>query len=189
MSLKLFKKSLAESLVINKNGYQYMINPLTDGIPSLDPSLLNEVACEMYKHIKKTGNFDKIVTLEAMGIHLASLLSLKTNKPFTIIRKKQYNLPGEITINQVTGYSKSKLYLNGFKKDENIIIIDDILSTGGSVKSVLSAFKKIGVNVKGIFVAVDKGNASAEIKKEYKIDIKALASIDIINGKVVIKNL
>jgi len=143
----------------------------------------------MYKHVKKTGKFDKIVTLEAMGIHLASLLSLKTNKPFTIIRKKQYNLPGEITVNQVTGYSESKLYINGFKKDEQVIIVDDILSTGGSVKSVLSAFKKIGVNVKGIFVLIDKGESAKEIKNEYNVDVKALASIDIINGKVVIKNM
>jgi len=189
MSLKLLKKSLVESLVINKNGYQYLISPLTDSIPSVDPRLLNEVVCEMYKHVKKTDNFDKIVTLEAMGIHLACALSLKTNKPFTIIRKKQYNLPGEITINQVTGYSKSKLYINGFKKDENVIIVDDILSTGGSIKSVLSAFKKIGVNVKGIFVAIDKGEASKEIKDEYNIDVDALVNIDVINGKVVIKNL
>jgi len=41
MSLDLFKKSLVESIVMNKNGYQYMINPLTDGIPTVDPDLFN----------------------------------------------------------------------------------------------------------------------------------------------------
>ena len=182
MSLEIFKKSLIQSKIIKKGDYQYIINPLTDGIPSVEPDLLDEVICEISKRVKKTGEFDKIVTLEAMGIHLASVLSIKMNKPFTIIRKRQYNLPGEISVEQVTGYSKSKLFINGIKKGENVIIIDDVLSTGGSLKAVLTAFKKIGVNVKGVFVAIDKGKAAKEIKEKYDVDVDVLVNVDIIKG-------
>jgi adenine phosphoribosyltransferase len=58
---------------------------------------------------------DKIVTMEAMGIPLATALSLKLKIPFVIIRKRTYGLPGEIDVEQITGYSKSKLYINGLK--------------------------------------------------------------------------
>ena len=79
----------------------------------LSPELLKEVSDEMKKHIKKCGKFDSIVTMEAMGIPLASALSLDMGIPFTIIRKREYGLPGEVSVEQVTGYSKSKLYING----------------------------------------------------------------------------
>lgn len=189
MSLEIFKQSLKESTVVKKGKYQYVINPITDGVPSIKPDLLDEVVCEMYKRVGKCGPIDKIVTLEAMGIPLAGGLSLKMNKPFTIIRKKQYDLPDEISVDQITGYSKSKFFINGVNKDDNVIIVDDVLSTGGSLKAVLTAFEKIGVNVKGVFIAVDKGEVSEEIKDEYNINVDVLVNINVIDGKVVVKNI
>ena len=59
-----------------------------------------------------------------MGIPLAAALSLKMNIPFIIIRKRSYGLPGEVDVEQITGYSKSKLYINNLKKGDNIIIVD-----------------------------------------------------------------
>ena len=48
-----------------------------------------------------------------MGIHLATALSLATDIPFVIIRKRQYGLAGEKEIrSQKTGYGSSKLYIN-----------------------------------------------------------------------------
>ena len=188
MSLKVFKKSLLDSKVIKKGDYHYIINPLTDGIPCVDPKLLNEVISEISLRVKKTGDFDKIVTLEAMGIHLASVLSIKMNKPFTIIRKRQYDQPDEVSVEQVTGYSKSRFFINGIIKGDRVIIIDDVLSTGGSLKAVLSAFKKIGVTVVGVFVAIDKGDAALDIKQKYNVDVNVLVKIDVNKGRVLIKN-
>ena len=62
---------------------------------------------------------------------LALMLSLQLGIPFTIIRKREYGLPGEVSIEQVTGYSKSKMYVNGLKKSDRVVIVDDVLSTGG----------------------------------------------------------
>ena len=133
----------------------------------------------MKKHIEKCGPIDKIVTIEAMGIPLATALSLDMNIPFTIIRKRQYGLSGEVCIEQKTGYSKSKLYINGLQKGENIVIVDDIISTGGTLRVVLSGLKDIGVNVKGVIVAVDKGDCDEGADKEFDVQIMSIIKMDI----------
>jgi adenine phosphoribosyltransferase len=187
MSLKHLEKSLYEAPIVKKGDYDYVIHPITDGVPYVTPELLKEVTDEMKKHIKKCGKFDRIVTMEAMGIPLATSLSLDLGIPFTIIRKRQYGLPGEVSVEQVTGYSKSKMYINGLKKGDTIILVDDVLSTGGTLKAVLYVLKEIGVIVKGIFIAVYKGTCKEEITRTFGIPITTIVDIDVIDGKVTIK--
>ncbi len=187
MSLKYLEKSLYEAPIIKKGEYDYVIHPITDGVPYITPELLKEVTDEMKKHIKKCGKFDRIVTMEAMGIPLATSLSLDLGIPFTIIRKRQYGLPGEVSVEQVTGYSKSKMYVNGLKRGDTIILVDDVLSTGGTLKAVLYVLKEIGVVVKGVFIAVYKGTCKEEIIKIYGIPITTIVDIDVVEGNIFIK--
>ena len=111
------------------------------------------------------------------------------NIPFVIIRKRSYGLPDEDVVKQKTGYSKSNLYINGLKEGDKIVIVDDVLSTGGTLKAILSSMEKIGVENKGIFIVVDKGNISKQIKDEFDVDIDIIVNIEVIEGKVVIKNI
>ena len=141
----------------------------------------------MKKQIQKCGRFDRIVTMEAMGIPLATALSLDLNIPFTIIRKREYGLPGEVSVEQVTGYSKSKMYINGLKKGDTVILVDDVLSTGGTLKAVLTVLNTMGVTVKGVFIAIYKGTCREEIVKMFGIPILTVMDIDVVNGKVLIK--
>lgn len=141
----------------------------------------------MQKLIEKCGQIDKIVTIEAMGIPLATTLSLNMNIPFTIIRKRKYDFPDEVSVERATGYSNSKLYINGLKKGDKIVIVDDVLSTGGTLRAVLTALKKMGVVIKGVFIAVNKGNVAKEIMDESNVSITTLVNIDVIDGRVAIK--
>jgi len=187
MRLKQLEKSLHEAPIVKKGEYDYVIHPITDGVPYITPELLKEVTDEMKKHIKKCGMFDRIVTMEAMGIPLATSLSLDLGVPFTIIRKRQYGLPDEVSVEQVTGYSKSKMYVNGLKKGDTVILVDDVLSTGGTLKAVLYVLKDMGVIVKGVFIAVYKGTCKEDITRTYGIPITTIVDIDILKGMVIIK--
>ena len=189
MSLEILRQSLIEAPVVKKGDYSYVIHPITDGVPEIKPELLNEVVDEMQKRIAKCGSFDKIVTIEAMGIPLASTLSLKMKIPFVIIRKRSYGLSGEIHVEQSTGYSKSNLYINGLEKGDRIVIVDDVLSTGGTLSAVISTIKKLGVIIKGIYIVVDKGNVAKQITDKFKVAIDILVNIDVIEDKVVIKKI
>ena len=182
MSLEEFKKSLEQAPIIKKGNYCYIVHPILDGIPEIQPEMLLDVVSEMKKHLEAYGPIDKIVTIEAMGIPLATALSLEMNIPFCIIRKRSYGLPGEVSIEQKTGYSTSTLYINGLKKAENVVLVDDIISTGGTLRSVLSALKDIGVNVKGVVVAVDKGDCAEIISDKFNIQIFSLVEMNVVDG-------
>jgi len=184
VSLEILKKSLYEAPIIKKGDYYYIIHPITDGVPMIAPELLKEVTDEMKKQISKVGKIDRIVTMEAMGIPLASVLSLELGIPFTIIRKREYGLPGEVSVEQVTGYSKSRMFVNGLKKGDRVVIVDDVLSTGGTLRAVLAVLNKLGVKTKGIFIAIDKGTCANEISREFGIHITSLIQIDVNNGQV-----
>ncbi len=185
--MKIFEETLKEAPIIKRGDYPYVIHPITDGIPEIKPELLEEITSEMIKILENYEPFDKIVTMEAMGIPLATSISIKTGKPFTIIRKRSYGLPGEVEVKQVTGYSKSKMYINGLKTGDTIVIVDDVLSTGGTLRAILEALKGMNVNVKTVIVALDKGNVSLDVEEDTGTPIHSLLHINVKDMKVIIE--
>lgn len=170
--------------IVKRGDYSYFIHPITDGIPELKPELIREVAA----YIAKTADtdVDKIITIEAMGIHIGTALSLLTNIPLVIIRKREYGVPGEIAVHQVTGYSRDKLYLNGVNKGDRVIIIDDVISTGGTMKATIKALEIAGAEIKDIVVVFSRGDGIAEIKK-MNYTPRALIDVDVSEGGTIIK--
>ena len=179
------KKSLKVSPIVKKGDYDYFVNPISDGVPAMDPEILNELTESIIKHADL--NIDKIVAVEAMGIHLATALSLKTNIPFVVIRKRQYNLEGEHEIFQKTGYGSSNLYINDLKADEKIILIDDVVSTGGTLISTLNALKDLKIDIKTAIAVIEKGEGKKLVEKETGIPILTIVKVDVVDGKVVIE--
>ncbi len=168
-----FETSLRQAPIVDRNGYRYVVHPITDGIPSIEPELLEEVAESMETLLPAC---DRIVTTEAMGIPIAAALSLRTGIPFTVIRKRCYGLPGEVSVEQVTGYSSSELFINGLREGDEVVFVDDVVSTGGTLTAVVAALQNMDVRVKKILVAVGKGDLPA-IEKKVGMPIHTLVDI------------
>jgi len=184
MVFEALKASLAEADVVERGDYDYIVHPITDGIPRMDPRILTEVIDAM----AEVGNFDcdVILTIEALGIPLATALSLKTGKPYLIVRKKMYGLPGEVNLSQVTGYSKSTLFINGLKAGDKVVIVDDVISTGGTMWALVDALKKMQVQVSDILVVLEKTDRKSEIERKIGQPIKTFVKVHVIDGKVVV---
>ncbi len=184
MALELLKESLIESVVVKRGDYDYIVHPITDGIPMVKPELLKEVTNAMAAVCDF--DCDYIITIEALGIPLASVLSLKTGKPFNIVRKKMYGLPTEVSLTQMTGYSKSNLFINGVKAGDSVVIVDDVVSTGGTLWALVEALKKMHVKIVDIVVVIEKTDKKAEIERKLGQQVKTLVKVDVVNGKVVV---
>ncbi len=171
--------------IVKRGDYSYFIHPITDGIPELKPELILEVAA----HIAKIADMDvdKIVTVEAMGIHIGTALSLLTHIPLVIIRKKRYGVSGEIAVHQVTGYSKGELYLNGIHKGDRVIIVDDVISTGGTMKAATKALEMAGAEIKDIVVVFTRGSGIEDIKEMGYLP-KVLLALDVSEDGIIIKD-
>lgn len=183
--LEKVKKSLQKAPVIKKGDYDYFIHPITDGIPLVEPEVMDEVAYSIAKY----GNMDvdKIVCVEAMGIHIATALSLKTGIPFVVIRKRQYGLEREVDVHQVTGYSRGNLYINGLNEGDRVILVDDVVSTGGTMIAVLNALKNMAVNVVDVVAVMEKGEGKELVENETGCPVKTLLKVNVVDGKVEIE--
>lgn len=182
--LNRLRRSLESSPVVRMGDYDYFISPITDGIPSMDPGVLNEVI----DAIIQIGEFDcdLITTPEAMGIPIAVGLSQRLGIPYNVIRKKKYGLPDEVSVIQCTGYATGELYINGVKKGDRIVLVDDVISTGGTLSAILKALKSLGAIIKDVIVVVEKGDVKSRIEMELGVNIKTLVRVEVRNGHVVI---
>jgi len=184
--LDILRASLKDCPIVMKGSYPYFIHPLTDGVPEISPLLLKEVALAMAEAVNT--DVDRIVTVEAMGIPLASALSLETGIPYTIVRKKQYGLDGEVVVEQQTGYSTSRLYINGVHKGDRVLVVDDVISTGGTLHAVLGALREMGAVVTDIVIVFKKGKAlddvNSELEKMGIPPVKYLLEVDVKEGKL-----
>lgn len=179
--MKELLKSLYQAPIVKKGSYNYVIHPLTDGIPQINPLLLKEVVEIIAKDFP---DCTRIVTIEAMGIPIATALSLQTGIPFTIIRKRRYGLPDEKEVRQKTGYSETTLYINGLTKDDKIVIVDDVLSTGGTLIAVVDALKAMNITIAGIFIIINKGDRIS-VERHIGQTITTLVDI-VVNDEVTI---
>jgi adenine phosphoribosyltransferase len=151
--------------MVKRGEYNYFIHPITDGVPVVEPALLRDVCSAMIKMLD-LNNVDKIVVVEAMGIHIGAILSVMTDIPMTVMRKREYKMPGEVAVHQTTGYSKGELYINGIKKGDRVVVIDDVVSTGGTMRALLQALKIAGADVVDVCIAIQRGNP--DIGRPYK---------------------
>jgi adenine phosphoribosyltransferase len=179
--LEILKRSLYDAPVFRRGDYNYFIHPITDGVPETRPELIREVVC----HIIRIADLDvdKIVTVEAMGIPIGGALSLVTDIPLVIIRKKMYGLPGEIEVSQVTGYSKSKIYLNGIKKGDRVIFVDDVVSTGGTAIAVMKALEAAGAVIRDAVVVIERGDGAERVRSS-GFPLKTMVRVDVDEKRV-----
>ena len=175
------RDSIEKSPVILKGDYPYIVTPLMDGIPAMDPKILRSVVDRMMR----IGKFDcdLIVAPEAMGIPYAALISAGKGIPFSIIRKRSYGLEGEIEVTETTGYSTTSIFINGVKPGMRVAIVDDVVSTGGTLRGIVDGLRTAGATVTEVVLALNKSEDIFALEEELGIPIRYVAKIWLENGK------
>jgi len=178
------RQSVTEAPIIDKDGYSYLVHPLSNCVPTLDPGLLREVVVEIIR-AADLEDVDKIVTPEAMGIHLSTAVSLMTDIPLVVIRKREYGLEGEVSLSKSTGYSDSEMYINDVAAGDRILLLDDLISTGGTLTAIVQALDDIGCDIVDVVVAIHKVNGEAALA-DIDHPVKTLIDIEVEKGEVTI---
>ena len=185
-SLQRLKESLLAAPIIWKGDYPYFIHPLTDGVPRLDPSVLTAVV-ELIEATVDWDSVELILGIEAMGLPLTSPLSMRNIRPQVVVRKRSYGLEGELAIDQSTGYSKGSMYLNDIQEGERILIVDDVLSTGGTLDAIIKGVESLGAIIESVIVVVEKGPGLQQLQQKYPhIQISSIVRLEMDEGKVVL---
>ena len=93
----------------------------------------NDKIIELAKKIE----FDKVAAIESRGFVFASTVSYQLEKPFILLRKKN-KLPAEVhSVNFELEYGTAtiEVHKDSIEKNEKILIIDDLIATGGTAEA------------------------------------------------------
>lgn len=185
MRVELLKDSVVKAPVVWKEGYPYFVHPLSDGVPRQSAELLS-AARDLISEGVDWDSIDIILGIEAMGIPLAAALCLSSGKPLVIGRKRQYGLPGEVSIDQSTGYSKGEIFLNDIEQGARVLIVDDVVSTGGTLHPVLKAVEENGAIVQDCWIVFEKGEGMNNIRSSGDWPLNSLVRIEMQGDKIVV---
>jgi adenine phosphoribosyltransferase len=78
------------------------------------------------------------------------------------------------------------MYINDVRMGERVMIIDDVLSTGGTLRPILLALKRAGAQIAEVLVAVEKGSAGEKLEREFGVPVRALVKVEVRNGRLVV---
>ncbi|AMK14342.1 adenine phosphoribosyltransferase [methanogenic archaeon mixed culture ISO4-G1] len=186
METRNIEKAYLDSKIVMKGDYPYFINSISDGNPPVTRELLDEIV----GGFQRLADMDTDVYLapEAMGIPIASALTMRTGVPFQIIRKRGHGTPGEIVITKSTGYETSKLYVSSIEPGTKVILVDDVLSTGGTMEATVKALRDHGIIVERALVVLNKSPDIEAFSKKIDLEICSLIDVGVEDGKPVIKN-
>ena len=107
--------------------------------------------------LAKTIEFDKVAAIESRGFVFASTVSYKLNKPFILLRKKN-KLPAEVhSVDFELEYGKAtiEVHKDSIKKNEKILIIDDLIATGGTADAAAKLIEMSGGKVAGFIFVIN----------------------------------
>ena len=168
-----------------ENEYNYFVYPYK-GITPIDTKEIKYLTNIISSKIPK--DIDLIFTVETDGIFLALPIALSLGKPIVVARTFNYNMKDFFQFTQETGYYKRELFFScDLKKIKKIAIVDCIMSTGGTLKTATGLFKKLGVDVEGIYVVINKINYSdTEFISQIKNKFFAIFDAEIKDGKTIV---
>ncbi|HTG02398.1 MAG TPA: adenine phosphoribosyltransferase [Nitrospirota bacterium] len=119
-------------------------------------------------------HFDTVVGIESRGFIIGSALAYTLGKGFIPIRKKG-KLPAEVVSQEYAleyGTDRIEIHKDALKKGEKVLLVDDLLATGGTALAAAALVEKLGAQVvEAAFIVdlPDVGGKKKLLEKGYKV--------------------
>ena len=118
---------------------------------------------------------DKIAAIESRGFIFASAVSYLLKKPFILLRKKN-KLPADthsVDFELEYGAATIEIHKDSIEKNDSVLIIDDLVATGGTAEAAAKLVEMSGGNVAGFVFVInlfDLNGSEYLEKKGYKVE-------------------
>ena len=113
-----------------------------------EPDVFKCVIDTLYERYKGK-NINKVVGIESRGFIFGAVLAYRLNAGFVPVRKKG-KLPYKTIKEEFEkeyGKDMVEIHLDSIKKGENVLIIDDLIATGGTISATIRLVEKLGGNI------------------------------------------
>lgn len=162
----------------------------------MDIKLFNKMGEEYHKRFADKP-INKILTIEASGIGIASIVALHFGVPVVFAKKsKSINIDGEMYIAEVESFTHkitnrvivSKKFLTA---DDHVLIVDDFLANGCALQGLIQIVNQAGGTIEGIGIAIEKGfQSGGQIIRNLGYQLESLAiveSMDASTGSIIFR--
>jgi len=114
-------------------------------------------AADMIAAEYKNKKIDKVVAVEARGFILGAIIAYKLGAGLVLVRKKGKLPCKTISASYSLEYGTDTLYMHadGLLPGEKILIVDDLLATGGTVSAVVKLVNKLKAGIVGISFLIE----------------------------------
>jgi orotate phosphoribosyltransferase len=129
---------------------------------STHPQTLKMIAQSLESY---TQECDLIAGMELGAVPLIVALSLQTNIPYVIIRKSKRK------------HGTAKLIEGGSVKDKNVLIIEDVTTSGGSVLNTINIIREQKGNIIRVVTVVDREYGAKALIQKNKVDFHSLINV------------
>ena len=131
------------------------------------------LAIDEMKKVLANTEFDVIAAAESRGFVFAAPLAYYFKKPLVLIRKKG-KLPREsvsVSYQLEYGTAEIEMHTDSIKAGDKVVIIDDLIATGGTIKASAQLVEKLGGCVaKLLFLIELEGLNGRKILKDYNVE-------------------
>jgi adenine phosphoribosyltransferase len=145
-----------------------------------DPDGLRDSIDFLYVKYKNT-KIDKVAAIEARGFIWGAALAYKLGAGFVMIRK-----PGKLPYKTISemyeleyGTDSIHMHVDAIEKGEKVLLIDDLLATGGSAKAACILIEKAGAEVVGVAFVIELTGSLHGRDKLSNYDLFTLVKIEV----------
>jgi adenine/guanine phosphoribosyltransferase-like PRPP-binding protein len=161
-------------------GKKFLVNPLTDQIPATTPELLQEAAKEVLQ-VGDWGKANKIVGEEDRGAILVAAVSLASGLPLAMARWQPSGIQDQLWVDFECEYTEGRLYLNGVEKGDRVLVVDDMISTGGTVLALTQLVRMAHAEIVDVICLAEKVEYGGvqTVKKETGIEVRTIVKVSV----------
>jgi adenine/guanine phosphoribosyltransferase-like PRPP-binding protein len=166
--------------MVEIKGKRFVINPLTEQVPATPAEMLVAAAWQLVE----IGDFSPTCTVvgeEDKGGILVAAVAMVTGRPFGLARWYPSGLAGQISVDFSSEYADGRIYLNGVEAGDEVVIVDDLVSTGGTMIALIRAIEEAGAVIRDIVCVAEKVEYEGRqrIKEQTGHDVKCLLQLSI----------
>ena len=143
-----------------------------------DPDLFKK-SIDLLDDLIRDRSFDAIVAIESRGFIFGAVLAYKMDLSFVPVRKPG-KLPAKVLSEEYSleyGTDKVEMHADAIKSGSRVLMVDDLLATGGTAKATCRLIERSGAKVEAVLFLVElKFLNGRDLLKDY--DVRSLISYD-----------
>ncbi|GGG02830.1 hypothetical protein GCM10010912_54490 [Paenibacillus albidus] len=159
--------------------YDFKLYPFGERGTFIDPELIREITDSLAASIAaQFSDYDYIASPEPGGHTWGMLTAYKLMKPLNILRLSTELYDNyEVSIKRETAYNENYIYFDGFKPGDRVLLVDDVISSGATIRCIADQMERMGVQLVGVQAILVKGDYYQALERDYTVPVRFLSKV------------